>query len=47
MVVSSYKKVAVVMDVETEEGLNTLASKLSQDVDVILREGYKQEKRHK
>ncbi len=45
--ISSPKKVALVKDVETEETLNSLATKYFQDVDIVLTEGYKQEDKPK
>ncbi|MBE9541642.1 MAG: molybdopterin-guanine dinucleotide biosynthesis protein B [Proteobacteria bacterium] len=45
--ISSPKKVAVVKDVETEETLDSLASKYFQGVDIILTEGYKKENKPK
>lgn len=47
VVISSPKKVAVVKDSETEEMLDSLASKYFQDVDLILTEGYKKEDKPK
>jgi molybdopterin-guanine dinucleotide biosynthesis protein B len=41
--ISSPKKLALVKDVESEEPLDSLASKYFQDVDIILTEGYKKE----
>ena len=41
--VSSPKKLALVKDIESEECLDSLASKYFQDVDIILTEGYKKE----
>ena len=41
VVISSPNKVALVKDVETEETLDSLASKYFHDVDIILTEGYK------
>jgi len=43
VVISSPRKVAVVKDADTEETLDSLASKYFQDVDLILTEGYKKE----
>ena len=43
VVISSAKKVAMVKDVQTEETLDSLASKYFQEVDIILAEGYKRE----
>ena len=45
--ISSPTKVALVKDVETEETLNSLATKYFQDVDIILTEGYKKEDKPK
>jgi len=45
--ISSPTKVALVKDVETEETLDSLASKYFQDVDIILTEGYKKEDKPK
>jgi molybdopterin-guanine dinucleotide biosynthesis protein B len=47
VVISSPAKVAVVKDAETEETLDSLASKYFQDVDLILTEGYKKEDKPK
>ncbi|MBW1859217.1 MAG: molybdopterin-guanine dinucleotide biosynthesis protein B [Deltaproteobacteria bacterium] len=47
VVISSPRKVAVVKDAETEETLDSLASKYFQDVDLILTEGYKKEDKPK
>jgi len=45
--ISSPTKVALVKDVETEETLDSVASKYFQDVDIILTEGYKKEDKPK
>ena len=45
--ISSPTKVALVKDVETEETLDSLASKYFHDVDIILTEGYKKEDKPK
>lgn len=47
VVISSPKNVALVKNVETEETLNSLATKYFQDVDIVLAEGYKQEDKPK
>ncbi len=47
LAISSPTKVALVKDVETEETLDSLASKYFQDVDIILTEGYKKEDKPK
>lgn len=44
---SSPKKVALIKDVESEETLDSLASKYFNDVDIILAEGYKKEAKPK
>lgn len=45
--ISSPKKLALVKDVESEETLDSLASKYFQDVDIILTEGYKKQDKPK
>lgn len=47
VVISSPKKLALVRDLESEETLDSLASKYFQDVDIILTEGYKKKGRVK
>jgi molybdopterin-guanine dinucleotide biosynthesis protein B len=45
--ISSPRKLALVKDVESEETLDSLASKYFPDVDIILTEGYKKENKPK
>ena len=47
VVISSPTKVALVKDAETEETLDSLASKYFQNVDLILTEGYRKEDKPK
>jgi molybdopterin-guanine dinucleotide biosynthesis protein B len=47
VVISSPRKLALVKDAESEETLDSLVSKYFQDVDLILTEGYKKEKKPK